>query len=115
MSIEEDVKAAHAAIADCGDYMFASINKHVLGRLLAELEARGKDAERLNALRDNSWDLRCISVPTGAGDADIDWVFIEHHMAKPHEREIAQAFTDDPRAAIDTALSKGAQEGVSRG
>ncbi|WP_341667392.1 hypothetical protein [Alcaligenes sp. SDU_A2] len=61
------------------------------------------DTERLNLLQDNYWDLRCISVRSGGDDADVDWIVIGHHMAKPHERVIGRAFKDDPRAAIDAA------------
>jgi hypothetical protein len=62
------------------------------------------DAELLDVLASNSWDLRCISVPTGGDDADIDWIIIEHHQAEPQERTIAQAYADDPRAAIRRAI-----------
>jgi hypothetical protein len=64
------------------------------------------DTERLNFLRDETLDLRCIDVPTGGDDADVRWIVIEHHMSKPHEREIARSFTDDPREAIDAARAK---------
>lgn len=63
------------------------------------------DTQRLDALRENSWDLRCLDVPTGQGDADIHWSVIEHHMSKPHEREVGYSHSDDPRAAIDNALA----------
>ncbi len=62
------------------------------------------DTKRLDWLRDNSCDLRCFDMPTGAGDADIGWRVIEHHMAKPHERVVGEAFEDDPRKAIDAAI-----------
>lgn len=65
--------------------------------------AEPADTKRLNWLRDNSCDLRCFDMPTGAGDADIGWRVIEHHMAKPHERVVGEAFEDDPRKAIDAA------------
>lgn len=61
------------------------------------------DSARLDWLRDNSCDLRCIDVPTGGDDSDVHWVVIEHHMAKPHEREIGRSFSDEPREAIDAA------------
>jgi hypothetical protein len=37
-------------------------------------------------------------------DDDIGWRVIEHHMAKPHERTVAEVFRDDPRQAIDVAM-----------
>ncbi len=62
------------------------------------------DRELLDVLASNSWDLRCISVPTGGDDHDIDWIIVEHHQAEPCERTIAQAHSDDPRAAIRRAI-----------
>ena len=62
------------------------------------------DTRRLDALAENSWDLRCFDMPTGAGDADIGWRVIEHHMAKPHERTVGEVYQDDPRKAIDRAI-----------
>lgn len=62
------------------------------------------DAERLDWLREECCDLRCISSPTGGDDYDIRWVVIQHHMAKPHEREIGESYTDEPRDAIDAAI-----------
>ena len=66
-----------------------------------------EDAARLNWLQANSCDLRCIGVPTGGDDYDINWVVIEHYEAKPHEREIGRSYQDDPRAAIDAARKQG--------
>lgn len=73
---------------------------------LAEQPAqRTDDTKRLNALAENSWDLRCFDMPTGAGDADIGWRVVEHHMVKPHKRTVAEVFRDDPRQAIDDAIA----------
>jgi len=58
------------------------------------------DTRRLDALAENSWDLRCFDM----SDDDIGWRVIEHHMAKPHERTVAEVFRDDPRQAIDAAI-----------
>lgn len=86
----------------------SSWNDRVCDNQLASLrqqlaEAR-EDGKLFNTLVSNSWDLRCISVPTGGDDYDIDWLVIEHHQAEPHERTIAQAYKDDPRAAILRAM-----------
>lgn len=62
------------------------------------------DTELFDAIVSNSWDLRCISVPTGGDDYDIHWIVIEHHEAEPCEREIGRAYYDDPREAIRAAL-----------
>ena len=58
------------------------------------------DTRRLDALAKNSWDLRCFDM----SDEDIGWRVIERHMAKPHERTVAEVFRDDPRQAIDAAI-----------
>ncbi|BCQ23113.1 hypothetical protein NK8_12380 [Caballeronia sp. NK8] len=64
-----------------------------------------KDAERLDWLREESCDLRCIDIPTGGGDSDVRWIVVQHHMSAPHEREITRSTTDEPRDAIDAARS----------
>lgn len=69
-----------------------------------EATSSPSDAERLDWLREECCDLRCISSPTGGDDYDIRWVVIQHHMAKPHEREIGESYTDEPRDAIDAAI-----------
>jgi len=71
----------------------------------AAVEAEALEAKQLlDALRDESWDLRCFPVPTGGDDADIGWRVIGHWMAKPHERTVAEVYHDDPRDAIREAL-----------
>lgn len=70
------------------------------------------DTERIDALRDACWDLRCFSVPTGGGDGDVAWRVVGHWMAEPHERTIAEGWSDDPRVAIDAALSNAEQQEV---
>lgn len=62
------------------------------------------DAQRLDALRANSWDVRCFDMPTGRVDADIGWLVYEHHVAEPCLREVALGYSDDPRKAIDAAM-----------
>lgn len=62
------------------------------------------DTRRLDALTEYSWDLRCFDTPTGADDADIGWRVVEHHMATPTERTVAEVFRDNPRQAIDAAI-----------
>jgi len=64
------------------------------------------EAEKLlNALRDQSWDLRCFNIPTGGDDYDIGWRVIGHWQAEPCERTIAEVFSDDPAEAIRQALA----------
>lgn len=70
-----------------------------------------EDAARLDWLQENSCDLRCIGVPTGGDDYDINWIVIEHHQATPHVREIGRSYTDDPRVAIDAARKQGDRDG----
>lgn len=62
------------------------------------------DTELFNTLIDYSWDLRCLKVPTGGGDFNIQWVIIEHHQREPKGRELGRAYGDDPREAIRDAL-----------
>jgi len=62
------------------------------------------DAALLKAMENGCWTLRCMDYPIAdTGDADVGWEVIEHHMAKPNERVIAQGNT--PRAALLAALS----------
>lgn len=63
------------------------------------------DTARLDALRDECWDLRSFAVPTGGDDADVAWRVVGHWMAEPHERTIAEGWSDDPRVAIDAAIA----------
>ena len=62
------------------------------------------DAALLDALRDESWELRNFSMPTGGDDADIGWRVVGHWMAEPCERVIAEEYSDDPRKAIRAAI-----------
>lgn len=78
--------------------------------LIATRQLLAEEKDRLDWLRENSCDLRCVDMPTGAGDADIHWSVIAHYESKPHEREVGRAYTDDPRAAIDAARAAQAQE-----
>ncbi|MBR8028878.1 hypothetical protein KDX27_30195, partial [Burkholderia cenocepacia] len=39
-----------------------------------EPRAEVTDTDRLNWLRDETCDLRCIDIPTGAGDSEVRWV-----------------------------------------
>ena len=61
------------------------------------------DVVDLDALRVNSWDLRCFNI---SGGEDIAWEVIEHHGDAPHERRVAVVYRDDPRAALLAALKE---------
>jgi hypothetical protein len=63
------------------------------------------DTQLLDAMASNYWDIKCIDVPTGGGDADVDWIVVEHHMGKKGDVVIAQAHSDDPRRALAEAIS----------
>jgi hypothetical protein len=77
-----------------------------LTALSTPVAAQGdEDAKLLDALRDQSWDLRCFDIPTGGGDADVGWRVIGHYQSEPEERVIAEEDRDDPRAAIRTAIA----------
>lgn len=73
---------------------------------VAPVSGQPEDTKLLDALKDESWDLRCFDMPTGGGDADIGWRVIGHWQAVPCERIVGEAFHDDPRAAIRDALSR---------
>lgn len=62
--------------------------------------------ELLEALRAESWDLRCFNIPTGGDDYNIGWRVVGHWQAEPHERTIAEVYTDDPAAAVRAAIAK---------
>lgn len=68
-----------------------------------------EDTALLDWLREETCDLRCIDMPTGAGDGDVRWVVVQHHMAEPREREIGRSHTDDPRDAIRAARAAGGE------
>ena len=69
----------------------------------AKLKAVEEERDKWRALEDNSWDLRCHSVPSGADDFDIRWVVVEHYQAAPREREIGSGAT--PLEAIEQSLN----------
>lgn len=68
----------------------------------------------VNLLESECCDLRCVDVPTGDGDATIQWIVVEHHMAVPHERVIGigetargaliAAFTQENKSVWDKDL-----------
>lgn len=108
---------------ECAKYMWGELDMDDLAdpydAAMSDVEGRGPapqsspaaqvdalDAARLDWLRDNSCDLRCVDSATGQGDGDIHWIVIEHHMTAPVEREIGRAYRDDPRAAIDAARAR---------
>jgi hypothetical protein len=61
------------------------------------------DTQLIDMLRQESMDLRCFDMPTGAGDADIGWKVIDFYMDQPKEREVAVVYHDDPREALRQA------------
>lgn len=74
-------------------------------RLTAMLEETQKDTALLNAIQSEYWDLRCVDLPTGQGDADIGWQIISHHQGKNPERVEAMVYVDDARRAIREAIN----------
>jgi len=63
-------------------------------------------SELLDALKRESWDLRCFNIPTGGDDFDIGWRVVGHWQAEPCERVIAEVYEDDPAAAVRAAIAK---------
>jgi len=88
---------------------WAEIDIEQIDQITAALEAAapdvGEDTARLDWLQRESDDLRCFSIPTGGGDADVGWRVIGHYMADPQERVIAEVFHDSVRDAIDAAMA----------
>lgn len=77
--------------------------------MFAEAEKRGKLAEAFDALEKECWSLKCESYSNGdAGDAEVGWEVISHHMAKPHERVEGQGST--PLDAIADAFERAHQQ-----
>ena len=87
-----------------GMYQYRRDGDRFTGWKLARAAHRreNQDTKRLDALRDESWDVRSFCI----GDEDVGWRVVEFHMAAPHERVIAEVFKDDPRAAIDAAMQR---------
>lgn len=108
---------------ECCDSLARSTQIRLLRKMLSnaalsqqapaeDMEQVRKDASLLKALQDNSWDLRCIDLPTpGGDDVEIGWQVIEHYMAKPCERVIGEDFCDNARAAIQDAIDSAKREG----
>jgi hypothetical protein len=69
------------------------------------------DARRLDAVLRESWKLEPFDIPTGAGDADVGWRVVQYHGSEPRERVVAEVYSDDPRAAIDAAMTNTGPEG----
>ena len=72
-------------------------------RAIALSEGMLASPDVLKTLEDNCWDLRCVDVPTGGGDADIGWNVVEHHMAPPQERVVG--IGGSPLEAVQDALA----------
>lgn len=65
---------------------------------------RHPDTVLLDFVASEYLDLQAFEMPTGAGDADVGWKVIQHHMAAPKEREVGVAYRDDPREALREAM-----------
>ncbi|WP_312066061.1 hypothetical protein [Brevundimonas sp.] len=76
-------------------------------RLTAISGSAAPEAEKLfDAIRTESWDLRCFGIPTAGGDDwDIGWRVVGHWQAEPCERTVAEVFSDDPAEAVRQALA----------
>jgi hypothetical protein len=61
-------------------------------------------ADLLCMIQDESFDVRCISLPTpGGDDTGIGWQIISHYMGKPQEHVIGENFDDNLLAALREA------------
>ncbi len=105
MSDRPDIKAIRARFEKSKE-----INRDIhtwrsadIDALLAEVERLEGAAKWLDWLEYNSLDLRCLNVPTGGDDYDIEWIVIEHYMAAPHERVVSERGARTPLEAIESA------------
>lgn len=93
--------ARNKAFNECAEMLRLALEAEATPQTTADSVT---DSELLDALSAHYWDLRCVNVPIGGDDCDVDWIVVEHHMAEPRERTIAQAYCDDPRVAIRRAI-----------
>ena len=70
--------------------------------VIRQLESQLAEHEWVSVIENESWDIRCVDVPTGGDDFDIDWIVIEHYMEKPNDREIGRGKT--PAEAVKDAI-----------
>lgn len=94
---------ADATFVDYGACGAFAVAARMLAVQTAQNEAMRKALELFEALEVNCWDLRCIDIPTGGGDADVGWNVIEHHMAAPRERIVGTG--SSPAEALRAALT----------
>jgi hypothetical protein len=80
------------------EYAAANLDWQSLSAVLRELR---EDAERLDYTERECLTVRCVDIPTGAGDADVGYEVVSYHMAEPYARIVGAGPT--PRAAIDRA------------
>lgn len=67
--------------------LVAAVDFSPISALTPASQSGSEAARVLEVLEAECWDLRCIDIPNGdAGDADIWWQLVSHHMSKPHER-----------------------------
>jgi len=65
----------------------------------------------LDFLERESMNIRCVSVPSGFDDYDIEWHVISHWQAEPHER--IEGVGETPQEAITAAQSNSATDNHS--
>ena len=113
-----DGKPCPKCNAKLGEVCWPGINADLLAvkslreeneKLRAELARSSERIDVAKILEDNCWALRCIDIPTGAGDADIGWNVVEHHMAPPKERIVGTG--NSPIEAIRDAVSRSTEGG----
>ena len=67
-----------------------------------EAQVPGNGDELLAEMASRNWTLRCVEVPTGAGDADVGWEVVSYHMAAPNEH--VEGVGASPREALARAI-----------
>ena len=96
----EKLKDANGILTKLNGRMQEAVDDAAKDQL--ELQAEVDRLKLYEVLERESWELRCVDVPTGGWDYDILWNVIEHHMDKPHDRIIGSGLY--PIAAIRHAL-----------
>lgn len=103
--LEEELRSANYLLGE------AAIGARETASEIERLEAENTELrEALCYLERESYDLRCVDVPTGGDDYDIAWVVVSHHMNKPREREVAER-CKTPLEAIRAAINQPKEEG----
>jgi hypothetical protein len=94
--------SASMEISEAKKPRFARLIAHIESLIAARVAGVRKDAERLDAIAHNYWSLDLFTTAYGE---DIGWRVAAYREHETLPRAVAEVFRDDPRAAIDAAIS----------